>query len=311
MLVYPGGETLGSVGGGAIEQAALREAARRFAEGGSALRRYDLSPDRQSELGMICGGQATIAYHFFAADDPTVEPLATAVLALLDRGEPAWLVTVMPDDAPWRTGIWAVGVPYDPALPAPSLLQPHLGTGAQLVTDQTGAYGVAPISAPIRLYVFGGGHVAQALTPLAASVGFEPIVLDDRAAFADPARFPQAQATICADFSDLSRSIALRPGDYAAIMTHGHASDEAVLVQVLSAPVSYVGMIGSRRKVAHTREMLRAQGFAPSDIERVHSPIGLPILAETPAEIAVSIVAELIRYRAERLAQAAEARAHV
>ena len=155
-----------------------------------------------------------------------------------------------------------------------------------------------PVVKAGRVYIFGGGHVSQALVPAIAAVGFRPVVYDDRPEFADLRLFPQADFTICGSFEELERYITITPDDYVVIMTRGHEADYEVLTRTLRSGAKYLGCIGSKRKLALCRERLLQAGFTAEEYEKVHAPIGLAIGAETPAEIAVSVTAELIAVRA-------------
>ena len=149
------------------------------------------------------------------------------------------------------------------------------------------------------MYLFGGGHVGQALVPVLAGIDFRVTVLDNRKELANKKTFPLADEVIFADFSNIYERITLAPDDYVIIMTPGHQADYQVLEQVLRRKTRYVGCIGSRHKIARTQQLLREAGISEEAIVGVHSPIGLAIGAETPAEIAISIAAEMIRCRAE------------
>ena len=115
--------------------------------------------------------------------------------------------------------------------------------------------------------------------------------------------YPMASEVIFGSFSDISGKVALTANDYAVVMTPGHQADYEILSQVLKSSATYIGCIGSRTKVAKTRERLKGDGYTEEDIARVHAPIGLPILAETPEEIAISIAAEMIEHRARLAGQ--------
>ena len=156
---------------------------------------------------------------------------------------------------------------------------------------------VEPLMRAGRVYVFGGGHVGQALVPVLAKIGFRVTLYDNRPELADKANFPQAERIVCGPFD----AITVKPteNDYVVIMTSGHQGDFALLSQVLRLKTRYVGCIGSRHKIARTQQLLREAGISEEAIASIHSPIGLPILAETPDEIAISIAAELIKCRAE------------
>ena len=147
------------------------------------------------------------------------------------------------------------------------------------------------------MYLFGGGHVAKALCEALSRVAFPVVVLEDRPEFLTPDRFPDAKDRRLVDFSDLS-GLTLSKEDLVVVMTRGHQSDFAVLRQVLPTPAGYVGCMGSRAKVAVTRQRLLDAGISLARVDSLKSPIGLPIGAETPEEIAVSITAQLIAHRA-------------
>jgi xanthine dehydrogenase accessory factor len=149
---------------------------------------------------------------------------------------------------------------------------------------------------PERVLIVGAGHVAQPLAQAAAAVGFRVLVVDDRPEFLSAERFPAARTQLVS-FSDIRASVALDRRTYAVIVTRSHAHDEEVLAQLLGEPLAYLGVMGSRNKVRHMFQRLREAGHSEAQLAEVHAPIGLDIGAETPAEIAVSIVAELLQHR--------------
>ena len=157
-----------------------------------------------------------------------------------------------------------------------------------------------PLQRAGTVYVFGGGHVAQELVPVIAHVGFKCVVYDDRPEFANSRLFPDAVNTIVGDFTSVFDKVTIREQDYVVIMTRGHQCDYDVQKQVLKTPAHYIGVMGSRQKLMTLAGKLKAEGFTDRDIERFYSPIGLAILAETPAEIAISVAGELIMVRARR-----------
>lgn len=151
-----------------------------------------------------------------------------------------------------------------------------------------------------RLILCGGGHVSLETAYMAQRLEFELIVIDDRAEFASRERFPMAAQVLAMPFLEALDALGSRPTDYFVILTRGHTYDSVCLEHILRGKYAYVGMIGSRVKVAAVMERMRAAGFSQKQLETVHSPIGLPIGGQTPAEIAVSILAELIQVRSER-----------
>jgi xanthine dehydrogenase accessory factor len=161
---------------------------------------------------------------------------------------------------------------------------------------------VEPVLPPALLYIFGAGHVSVNLYKVARSAGFDVIVVDDRAAYANRERFPDAKEIIAEDFDQaMSR---MTPGEsaYLVIVTRGHRDDMRVLRWAVQTPARYIGMIGSKRKTITIFKELTKEGLSPELFERVHAPVGLDIGAITPEEIAVAITAELIaaRRRVER-----------
>jgi len=150
---------------------------------------------------------------------------------------------------------------------------------------------------PATLVIVGGGHVGQSIATIAAQVGFSVVVLDDREAFASRDRFPTADQVICGDFVEELRRFAIDGNTYIVLVSRGHKQDETALREVVTSEAAYVGMIGSRRRVGTVLSHLAREGYAQEALARVHTPIGLDIGAETPEEIAVSIVAEIISVR--------------
>lgn len=151
-----------------------------------------------------------------------------------------------------------------------------------------------------RLILCGGGHVSLELAHIAARLEFEVVVIDDRPEFANDARFPMVHQVLCMPFEEALDQLGSRDTDFYAILTRGHAFDKECLAHVLRGQYAYVGMIGSRTKVAAVYKALREEGFPQEMLDGVHSPIGLSIGGQTPAEIAVSIAAQLVQVRAQR-----------
>ena len=159
---------------------------------------------------------------------------------------------------------------------------------------------IEPVSAPPDLYIVGAGHVGFHLARFAAEVGFRLHVVDDRAAFANRERFPHAAEVVVDDVAAWLAAAPLAPRSHVVIVTRGHRYDLEAVRALAAREVAYVGLIGSRAKVARLFDTLVAEGVPPQVLRRVHAPIGLDIGAVTPEEIAISIVAELIAVRHDR-----------
>lgn len=148
-----------------------------------------------------------------------------------------------------------------------------------------------------RLIIFGGGHIAKPLSELGANSEFEVTVVDDRPMFANSDRFPCAEDVICDSFENAFKRLQLRTSDFVVIVTRGHVHDGVCIREALKYDLSYLGMIGSKRRVKGMMDQLAKEGYPDEKLQNVSSPIGLNIGAVTPFEIAVSIVAEIIESR--------------
>lgn len=249
----------GTIGGGLVEYEAQQEARRVLKARTFSKQTYRLTNERAADLGMVCGGEVTVWFTYLAPEAiPDLE--AGRYLTLTEGGGAA--------------------------------VSDHSAPGVH-----EGFFSVA-LRRPGMVYLFGGGHVSQALAPVLDRIDFPVTVVEERPEFLTADLFPTARALIRADFHHLSDALALTADDYAIVMTRGHQGDVEILVQILRSPARYVGCIGSRKKVAYTQARLREAGIDEARIQSLHSPIGLAIGAETPAEIAVSIAAQLIAHRA-------------
>jgi xanthine dehydrogenase accessory factor len=156
---------------------------------------------------------------------------------------------------------------------------------------------IEPILQEPKLFIFGGGHIALALSKMAKMVGFRIVVIDNRPDYASPQRFPEAETTVATDYAQAFSNLEIDNMSYIVIVTHGHQGDEVVLEKAVKTEAKYIGMIGSKRKNRVIFDHLLAKGIPQELIDRVHAPIGLEIHASTSEEIAVSILAEIIEAR--------------
>lgn len=175
--------------------------------------------------------------------------------------------------------------------PSPRLIS--LSDGNQLFIQH--------ISLQPKLYIFGGGHISLPLAELGKMLGFYVAVIDERYDFANKQRFTSADQVICQSFEKAVTEIEYLPDNYYVIVTRGHLYDRMCLEAVLQHPFAYVGMIGSRSKIKVVMNYMLANGYDQSLLDQVHSPVGLDIGAQTPAEIAVCIAAEIIQVKNQRL----------
>lgn len=159
---------------------------------------------------------------------------------------------------------------------------------------------IEPVIPPDPVYIFGGGHVGFAIYNILSTLDFNITIVDDRKLYASSKRFPLAKKVLCAPFDKAFEKLSINEQSYIIICTRAHKNDEVCLRQAFKTPASYIGMLGSRTKVAAFKKILQKDGVPPRRFNQLHSPIGLSIGAVTPEEIAVSVAAELIQFRANR-----------
>lgn len=282
-----------------------------------------------TDMDMICGGSIRVLLECLHPDSAALAFVGN-MLHRESLGETFALVTetesvmssdaessirartmmVYPDGAGFR--MVAAGIPSQPVEPGAipeAAMAAVRGWQTMELEGRRKSWFICPFPARSRLVIFGAGHVSMALADLCAKVGFRTIVVDDRDEYACTARFPQSEVRVLAGLDaayaeDFLISLALQPKDGIAILTRGHAHDREVLRASLRTGAGYIGMIGSRSKRQALYAALREQGIADEDLAKVRTPIGLPIGAQTPEEIAVSIVAELILWRSQRATEA-------
>ncbi len=156
---------------------------------------------------------------------------------------------------------------------------------------------VEPVIPQPRAFIFGGGHVSKSLSKVASLAGFSTIIIDDREAFANRERFPEAEETYAEEYEAVFPKLRVTSTSYLVIVTRGHRDDMRVLRWAVSTPARYISMIGSKRKTISVVHELEKDGISRESFERVFAPMGLEIGAESPEEIAVSVVAEMIAMR--------------
>jgi len=289
----------GTVGGGLVEAQVMRSGAEVLADGQCRVQHFDLTKELAANADMICGGRLSILLERL---EPAQLPLWRRLAQALAQGQRCLrLIPLFPgDSALLLPGDGIFGPLANPAL-ALATRQAGMDLAAPVPFSHGGqSYALEPWTAASPLLIFGAGHVSRPTAQIAALCGFAVTVLDDRQDFANPTRFPQAATRVLPSFTGCFHGLPSGPEACVVIVTRGHAFDAEVLGQALGTHAGYIGMIGSRRKRDALYQRLRDQGVSDADRARVHCPIGLDIGAETPEEIAVSILAELIQHRASR-----------
>lgn len=269
MLLLEDGTFLGTVGGGSPELES-QKLCHDVLSGKPALR-------MNFERGVVdiaCGGSQLIGIRRLSSADA---PALKAALESADAGVPVELA-----------------VDWSSATPVATVAGPSEADAAPRLE---GDLYLEPVVCAPRCVIFGGGHVGRALVPALAAIDFDVVVVDDRPEVAKAENFPAASSVILGDFKDISASVTLGRRDYVVVMTHGHAADEDVVAQAVAARPLYLGCMGSRNKRRVLEGVLASRGVSGDEVAAVDLPIGLPIDAVTPAEIAVSIAAKMIEVR--------------
>jgi xanthine dehydrogenase accessory factor len=311
MLVFPDGGQIGTLGGGCVEAEVKRQALRTLTGDASAapqIHTFCLDDNYGWDDGLICGGRMAILADPVTAPGRRPQVLAyyATLNAIIGRSEGCTEAVLITDTTGAHPGsrylfdeTGALVAALGP-VPAPAMIREQLIPLVRRPKPWI-QHGVSylPVLPRVTLLIVGGGHVGQAVAKLASDVDFNIWVLDDRAAYANPERFPMAKKHMVGDIGQTLHDLAptLTPSTYALIVTRGHAHDEEALYHLATTQAGYVGMIGSKRKIKLIYEDLIARGISPEVLKKVHAPLGLDIGSQTVPEIAVSIVAELIACR--------------
>jgi xanthine dehydrogenase accessory factor len=333
MLVGAGGVTLGTVGGGTVEAKVIALALEAIRHSRSFCRQFVLTQKQAADSGMICGGRMEVLVEYWDGADALRREIVERALRAQATGRPCLLLRSMresetakhsdarlfprsaalqnagdaPPEAatPVQTGLGLLnGDDFTPGSLDLSGLDREILTKERrlwqtvLINGSGVRYLIQPAGSTEKVIIAGAGHIAQELAPLCKVVGFVTAVIDDRPEFANGERFPAAdEILVLPSFENIFQKLEINENSFIVIVTRGHEHDRTVLAQALRTRAGYIGMIGSRKKRDAVYRALRQEGFFAADTERVRCPIGLAIGAQTPAEIAVSIAAELIAVR--------------
>ncbi|MFZ5646749.1 MAG: XdhC family protein [Bacillota bacterium] len=317
MLITGNGSVLGTVGGGSGEAGVQREALKVLAQNRPAKLSINMANDAAANDGMVCGGKMEVFIDTVTPEDSAAREIFGQLLESLKNGKGGVLFTITSDRGMGQelvgkkfffSGEKVVShqVPDDITAFVKSLHSQGRGRREAAVLTCTAEIEkrllslellAEPVALPEDLLILGGGHVAVPLARMAEIVGYRYKIVDDRPEFADRERFPGAEAVICQGFEKALAGLDIGPNTSVVIITRGHAHDRLCLREVLKKQAFYIGMIGSRRKVQGVLESLRDEGIEEERLRSVFSPIGLDIGAETPEEIALSIMSEIVAVR--------------
>lgn len=295
MLLDSSGGLRGTIGGGCGE-AEVYELGRQMLERPAGPKGYlchvDLTENPEDGGEKVCGGRFDVLLTRW--DAPSEADLLDSACASLEAGRATGLTTSWSGPVP---GFWRdsehVAVPLSPQLG----LDESKGENPCLSQQGEGCRFQEPLGRQLRLVIVGAGHIARPLCRLANEVGYQVSVLDDRPEYARAEFFAEAREVVCGAYAELLPRLASEAHTSVVLVTRGHKHDQDCLRLLAREPLLYLGMIGSRRRIEAVYAELEEEGVPRESLERVHAPIGLEIGAQTPAEIAVSILAQMIARR--------------
>jgi len=318
-LIKEDGSSLGSIGGGCVEAEVWQGAKEVMEKGEGGVLHFKLTSEQLAEGGLICGGNIDI---FLEPLKEEFLNIYQEVMRIKQKGGSAILATLIsvdgafPKEGNSKMLIKASGEKVGFLFDGEKVEQRILGEGdawlrrnrptVMVFNSEEENYPwkkmevlLEPIFSEPTVYIFGAGHVSQQLAPLAKRVSFKVVVIDDREMFANRERFPEADEVIVSEFEKCFDQLNIDGSSYIVIVTRGHLYDGFVLEQAVKTNARYIGMIGSKKKIQTLYQNLIKKGIPKETLDRVYAPIGIDINSETPEEIAVSIVAELIKVRGE------------
>lgn len=286
MVVSDSGEQTGTVGGGALEYRVRQDALALLNEGTCAVRSYDIHADDHQAYS----GSVTILFRPF--EGKSGKQLAEQIEQAFEQDSESYLACRLLNGYAETSSVHSAE-----SLCACAGLS---GPPEQPVLADEAVWFIEPLRDAPRVILFGGGHVSQKLALQLNLLDLRIWVVEDRESFASETLFPTAERVIFCNYDKAEERLNITKRDHAVVMSRGHETDYQILRWLLRSKADYIGCIGSKRKIALTRERLLADGASEAQLDRLHAPVGLAIGAETPAEIAVSIAAELIAYCANK-----------
>jgi len=323
MLVLQDGTIVGTVGGGCMEADVWAEAKEVMKRDLSRVSRFILTEKHAGESGLNCGGTVEIF------TEPIVpgrmDEVFEEIVRLREENQSVSLATIISNTAYdlvkehskmlVRKDGSVVGTLGGGRIEEEVRTEAHKILGQDLLKimdftlneEEAKNLKAVPgtllkvfieslLAQPV-LYLFGGGHVSLQIAKVAKLAGFKLVVIEDRPAFGNKERFPEADEIIIDDFSTVAKKLEFNESSYIVAVTRGHQHDEKIIEQVVWKPAKFIGMIGSKRKIRIMWDKLHAKGIPMELLEQVHAPLGIDIGADNPEEIAISIVAELIQVR--------------
>jgi xanthine dehydrogenase accessory factor len=320
MLVLADGTTIGTIGGGCGEAEVRLEAIKVIGVHTPKLYYLNLTSDVVQEEGMVCGGIMELFIDYLGSQNPLEQTsLCQAYLSALRNDDNPVLVTVMEATEERLIGkklfvkdngdsLGDLGSEYlnrvaqesaetggEKFYPLIISLDSEFELCDPSITKAAFRLLIEPPTTVVQLLIIGAGYITQSLVTMAKILGYEVTVVDDQPYFVNCGRFSEADRAICGNFERALDAININPQTFVVIVTRGSYSDKVCLRKVIDQPVRYIGMLGSHRKVKALKAELEEEGVGSESLQKLYSPIGLKIGAETPEEIAVSILGQVIK----------------
>lgn len=306
MFVHRDGHTSGTIGGGWVEGQVQKLAKDFFkTQKGAVIHEFTLDSKAYVDMDMVCGGDITLLIEYLPATSENIE-LFSGMLEIVTRKENGFMVSRLTkkNSETFEMERFLVSdkkcvgaFEIQPETVTRLAEQTQLMRSPGIIKLDGESFFVEPAQFSGTLYILGAGHLAVETAKLAFGTGFKIIVMDDRREFASEERFPMAEVHVVDNFNRCFDNFFIGEEDYIVIMTRGHLHDEIILEQALKTHAAYIGMIGSKSKKKTIYDHLLSRGISQARLDTIYAPIGLSIGAQTPQEIAVSIVAELIQVR--------------
>jgi xanthine dehydrogenase accessory factor len=311
LIIHADTKNIGTVGGGSMEYEVAQEAKRLIPTGKAKILTFHLQDDQLLQ-GLICGGTLEV---LLEPINKNQIPLYQHMRTMQENGKECFLWTFIQTDGTVKEKkafpsidealTWTKNISEksdaslftsgaDTYRDHPAMQMPM---EIQRIRTLSGEIIIEPMLCPPDLFIFGGGHIGSALCNVASDCNFRVVVIDDREEYARAIRFPKAAQLLTMNFLCAFDHITITPTSYIVIVTRGHQFDEEVLERALQSNAGYIGMIGSRRKIEAIYRRLQEKGVSRERLEQVYAPIGIELGAVTPAEISISILAQLIRIR--------------
>ncbi len=304
MVILPDGTIEGTIGGGLIEAKVIEESVKLISLKLNSFKSYHLNSTLKDSIDMVCGGSLSVLIETITQEN-SVTDLFVGMIRESEQGQKCLKITELPksEEKPDRikrclvkSSREVMGENIIPDSFNGDFLKSYFKMNTPVVTEiGDRRLIIEPAFTKGTVYLFGAGHVSQKVAEITHLLDFKTVIIDDREEFANRERFPKAnKILVIHDFRKSLETFSMDSDSYLVILTRGHLHDQTVLEEALKTEAGYIGMIGSRRKQKQVYEHLHHKGFTKEDFKRVKSPIGIEIKAETPAEIAVSITAEII-----------------